>query len=161
MAHIRLSIVALRIFGDDLIPNGVTALLGAPPTKACVKGETGRHIVGPKVGGVKTARSGMWTLEATDRKPEDMNSQIEEILNQTTSDISIWQNISRRFRVDLFCGLWMSGSESGLSLSPKSLAVLGERGIELALCIYGDNDDERETPNAAVSVPPPPGRRSF
>jgi Domain of unknown function (DUF4279) len=142
MGKIRKSVVALRVIGDDLVPDEVTALFGTPPTRAHVKGETGKHIVGPKVGGVRVARSGMWTLEASDREPEDMNSQIQEILSRTTSDISVWQTIARRFRVDLFCGLWLIGSDNGLTLSPGSLAALGERGIELGLCIYGGYEDE-------------------
>ena len=142
MPEIRLSVVALRIIGDDLVPDEVTALLGSSPTQACVKGETGKHIVGPKVGDVRVAKSGMWTLQASGQEPEDMNGQIREILSRMTSDFSVWQSITKRFRVDLFCGLWMDGSDCGLKLSPESLAALGERGIELAMCIYGDNDDE-------------------
>lgn len=142
MAQIRQSAVALRIVGDDLVPDEVTVLLGTSPTSAHVKGETGKHIVGPKVGDVRVARSGMWMLDASDREPEDMNSQIQEILSRMTDDLSVWRSITRRFRVDLFCGLWLTGTESGLTLSPKSLAALGERGIELGLCIYGDHEDE-------------------
>jgi len=128
--------------GDDLVPDEVTALLGTSPTRAVVKGETGKHIVGPKVGGVRVARSGMWTLEAMKRQPQDMNGQIHELLSRMTDDISVWQRITKRYRVDLFCGLWLAGSESGMTLSPESLAALGERGIELGLCIYGDLEDE-------------------
>jgi hypothetical protein len=143
MGRIRKSVVGLRIIGDDLIPNEITALLGTSPTCAIVKGETGKHIVGPKVGDVRVARSGMWTLDASDRQPEDMNSQIQEILSRMTDDLSVWQSITRRFRVDLFCGLWLTGCDDGMTLSPQSLAALGERGIELGVCIYGD--DEQET----------------
>jgi hypothetical protein len=143
MAQIRQSVVALRIIGDDLVPNEITALLGTSPTRAVVKGETGKHIVGPKVGDVRVARSGMWTLDALDRQPEDMNGQIQEIFSRMTDDLSVWQSITSRFRVDLFCGLWLTGSDNGMALSPQSLATLGERGIELGLCIYGD--DEQET----------------
>jgi len=142
MAQVRQSVVALRIIGDDLVPDEVTALLGTTPTCAVVKGETGKHIVGPKVGDVRVARSGMWTFEASDREPEDMNSQIHEILSRMTDDLSVWQGITKRFRVDLFCGLWLTGGESGMTISPQSLAALGERGIELGLCIYGDHVDE-------------------
>jgi Domain of unknown function (DUF4279) len=143
MAKIRQSLVALRIIGDELLPDEITALVGTPPTRAVVKGETGKHIVGPKVGDVRVARSGMWTLDASDREPEDMNSQIHEVFSRMTDDLSVWQSITKRFRVELFCGLWLAGSESGMMLSPQSLAALGERGIELGLCIY--RDDEHET----------------
>src|ERR1017187_7425439 len=142
MAQVQKSVVALRIIGDELIPDEVTALLGTPPTRAHIKGEMGKHIVGPKVGDVRVARSGMWTLEASDREPEDMNGQIQEILSRMTGDLAVWQSIAKRYRVDLFCGLWLSGDYGGLELSPQSLAALGERGIELGLCIYGVHDDE-------------------
>ena len=125
--------------GDDLVPVEVTALLGTSPTAAHIKGETGDHVVGPKVGDVRVARSGIWMLDAADREPEDMNGQIQELLSRMTSDLLVWLSITKRFRVDLFCGLWLTGSESGMTLSPKSLAALGERGIELGLCIYGDD----------------------
>ncbi len=145
MAQIRQSVVALRIIGDDLIPHEITTLLGTSPTRAVIKGETGKQIVGPKVGDVRVARSGMWTLEASDRQPEDMNGQIIEILSRMTDDCSVWHSITRRFRVDLFCGLWLAGCDNGMTLSPQSLAALGERGIELGLCIYADDEQEAST----------------
>src|SRR5579862_6405921 len=138
MSEVHQSTVALRISGDNLVPDEITALLGASPTHAVIKGEKGKHITGPKVGDVRVARSGMWTLEAPDREPEDMNGQIREILSQMTADLAVWQSITKRYRVDLFCGLFLSGDYGGLTLSPQSLAALGERGIEMGLCIYGE-----------------------
>jgi hypothetical protein len=142
MPHIRKSAVSLRIMGDDLVPDEITALLGTSPTRAHRKGETGKHIVGLKVGDVRVARSGMWMLKAHDREPEDMDSQIQELLNRMTTDFSVWRSITSRFRVDLFCGLWMTGCDNGMTLCPQSLAALGERGIEMGLCIYGDHKYE-------------------
>jgi len=134
--------IALRIIGDDLMPEEITALPGVSPTTAVIKGEKGKHIIGPKVGDVRVARSGMWILEAPDRELEDMNGQIREILSQMTDDLTVWQGITKRYRVDLFCGLFLSGDYGGVTLSPESLAALGERGIELGLCIYGDLEVE-------------------
>lgn len=87
----------------------------------------------------------MWTLEASDREPEDMNSQIHELFTRMTDDLSVWRSITKRFRVDLFCGLWLTGGGSGMTLSPQSLAALGERGIELGLCIYADLEEQTST----------------
>ncbi len=142
MARILTSAVALRVIGEDLLPDQITALLGTKPTRAVVKGETGKHIVGPRVGDTRIARTGMWIVDVPDREPEDMNAQIHEVLSRMTDDLSVWKNITGRFRVDLFCGLWMAGSDNGMTLSPQSLAALGERGIELGLCIYGDDEEE-------------------
>ncbi len=69
-----------------------------------------------------------------------MEGQIFEILGQLTQDLSIWASLSR-FQPDMFCGLFMSSSNDGISLSAKALIALGERGISLALDVY-DADDE-------------------
>jgi hypothetical protein len=54
-----------------------------------------------------------------------------------TGDIETWKALTSRFRVDLFCGLFMSGGNEGLAISPGVLFALGQRGIELALDVYG------------------------
>jgi hypothetical protein len=135
--------VTLRICSDDLIPDEITRVLRATPTHTQVKGE---KIVGRKSGHVRIVKMGMWRLCATDREPEDMDSQIEEVLSQTTNDLAIWRSIGEKHEIDLFCGLFLGVSNEGMSLSSKSLAALGVRGIELALDIYsGDDEDEPRT----------------
>jgi len=141
MAHVQKSAVTLRIGSDDLIPDEITRLLGATPTRTETKGE---KIVGRKTGKVRIAKMGVWRLNALDREPEDMDSQIQEILSQTTSDLAVWQSLSEKHQIDLFCGLFLGGSNEGMTLSAKSLAALGERGIEMGLDIYS-GDDEHET----------------
>lgn len=143
MAHVQRSVVTLRIGSEDLIPDEITKLLGATPTHTQTKGE---QIVGRKTGHVRIAKMGMWRLCAKDREPEDMDGQIEELLRQTTSDLAVWRSIGEKHEIDLFCGLFLGVSNEGMSLSSKSLAALGERGIQLALDIYsGDDEDEPST----------------
>ncbi len=141
MAHVQRSVVTLRIGSDNLIPDEITNLLGATPTHTQVKGE---KIVGRKTGHVRIAKSGMWRLCATDREPEDMDGQIQEILNQTTSDLALCRRIAERHEIDLFCGLFLGGSNEGMTISAQSLAALGERGIEMGLDIYSGDDNENE-----------------
>lgn len=143
MAHLQRSVVTLRISGDDLVPDEITALVGASPTHAQIKGQ---QIIGKKTGTVRVAKFGLWRLCAADREPEDMNCQIQEILGQMTDNLSVWQSIASRFHIDLFCGLFLGGGNEGLTLSPQSLSALGARGIEMGLDIYsGDDDDETST----------------
>jgi hypothetical protein len=60
--------------------------------------------------------------------------------------LAIWRSIGEKHEIDLFCGLFLGVSNEGMSLSSKSLAALGVRGIELALDIYsGDDEDEPRT----------------
>lgn len=39
MPTLQLSVAALRVFGDDVIPSEISLLLGAEPSKASIKGE--------------------------------------------------------------------------------------------------------------------------
>ena len=141
MAQLKESAVALRIMGDDLIPDEITKLLRASPTHVQTKGD---KIVGKKTGHVRIAKSGMWRLCASDREPEDMDGQIREIFIQMTGDLAVWRDITKRYQVDLFCGLFMGCSNEGLTLSPQSLTTLGERGIKMGLDIYAGDDYEQE-----------------
>jgi hypothetical protein len=139
MAQVQKSSVTLRIGGDDLIPDEITKLLGAQPTSAEIKGQ---RIVGRKTGHVRIAKMGMWRLQAKDREPEDMDAQIQEILGQLTSEIPVWRGIGERYEIDLFCGIFLGGSNEGMTLSAASLASLGERGIEVGLDIYSGGDED-------------------
>ena len=142
MAQLHKSVATLRICGDDLNPDEITDLLGTSPSHAQRKGD---KIVGRKTGHVRIAKSGMWRLEASDCEPENLDGQVSELLNKTNCDLSVWQRLSSRYRIDLFCGLFMTESNEGLSLSPQSLTALGERGIEIGFDIYGPLDEKCDT----------------
>jgi len=142
MAQLQKSAVTLRIMGDDLIPDVITKLLGVSPTHAETKGD---KIVGKKTGHVRIAKSGMWRLCASDCEPEDMDRQVERILSQMTGDLNVWQSITKKYHADLFCGLFMRGSNEGLTISSQSLAALGARGIEMDLDIYAGDEGETST----------------
>lgn len=100
MAAFDHSLVTLRFFGDDLLPEEVSALLGATPTASHHKGQ---ELRGNQSGTVRIARTGSWQLDAARREPEDLEAQIFEILDQLTGDLAVWQALAR-FRPDLFCG---------------------------------------------------------
>ena len=141
MACINHSAVTLRIIGDELIPARITETFGVLPTHAVTKGD---KIIGKKTGTVKTARSGMWQLKSLDREPEDLDGQIREILGQLTTDLNVWKSLASRYKMDLFCGLFMECSNEGMNLSPESLLELGSRGIKIGFCIYAPISDEEE-----------------
>jgi hypothetical protein len=131
--HLHRSAAGLRISGDALVPGEISKLLGADPTYCRIKGETWRG----KTGRDYVAKMGQWHLEAADRQPEDLDGQVAEILGKLTKDLDVWRTISSTFKVDLFCGWFMEGGDEGLSISPKTMAALAERGIELDICLYG------------------------
>ena len=125
--------------GDDLVPSEITKLLGASPTAAESKGE---KITKPKTGTTRIAKSGSWRLRAKSCEPENIDGQIAQILNQLTDDLTVWHEIKKRYRVDLFCGLFLGSSNEGLTISVKSLRALSERGIEAGFDIYALFDEE-------------------
>ena len=82
------------------------------------------------------AHTGQWHLEASDREPEDLDGQVQELLGKLTQDIEVWSALARRFRMDLFCGLFLKSKNEGATLSLETLAALSDRGIELQLDVY-------------------------
>ncbi|WP_243831357.1 DUF4279 domain-containing protein [Stenotrophomonas sp. CC22-02] len=117
-------------------------MLGATPTASHHKGQ---KLTASQSGALRIARTGSWRLSAPRREPEDLEAQIFEILDQLTGDLAVWQSLAR-FRPDLFCGLFMGSSNDGVSLSPRALLALGQRGIELGLDIYDADEEERNVP---------------
>jgi hypothetical protein len=112
-----------------LEPNNVSALLGCVPTRARRKGE-------PIGTGTHPSKTGSWHLEATDRSPEDLDGQISELLGKLTQSLDIWNMLSAKYRIDLFCGFFMQETNEGIEISVQSLTALSSRGISLGVCIY-------------------------
>ncbi|MBV6865023.1 DUF4279 domain-containing protein [Xanthomonas euvesicatoria] len=132
MGALEYSVATLRFFGDDLVPDEISALLSGSPTASQHKGQERKS----KNGVVGIAKTGSWRLTATRREPEDLEAQIFEILDQLTQDLSMWAQLSSRYQPDLFCGIFMAKSNDGLALSAKAMLALGQRGISLGLDIY-------------------------
>jgi len=133
MANIHHSAALLRIIGDDLIPDEISEALGCTPTKSQVKGE---QLKASKNGVIKFATFGIWNFKANRAEPENLNNQVDEILAKLTPDLTIWLSLSKKYKVEMFCGIFMQNENDGLCLSPNTLMELGSRNIELSLDIY-------------------------
>lgn len=143
MPAIARSVASLRIIGADLAPGEVTRLLGGAPAFTQTKGQSIRNYPGAPE---RVAQFGMWSRRATERSPEDLDSQIEELLSGLTSDLSVWRAITAKFKADIFCGLFMSLSNEGFSLKPSTLVALGSRGIEIGFDLYSPNTTPESKP---------------
>jgi hypothetical protein len=133
MAEIAQSSASLRLFGDDLDPAELTNLLAGQPTYAVRKGDYHTH---PPNQPPRVALKGLWRLSSGNGKGDQLDHQIASILNTLTSDLGIWADLVRRFKVDMFCGVWLDEENQGLGLTPTTQQMLGERGIKLGLDIY-------------------------
>jgi hypothetical protein len=132
--QLRQSNVALRIFGDDLVPEEVSALLGCQPTRSYRKGQ----VRAPNV----LAKTGTWLLEVTDTEPGNIEAQVSEVLGQVTANLEVWRQLGQRFEVDIYCGAFMQTSNDGIELSSHALLRLGQRGIGLGLDVYAPSADD-------------------
>ncbi len=124
------------MFGEDLNPDEVTGLLGAAPTASARKGDMRRTGAGRGA----VVRCGSWRLQADDASPGDLDAQVGALLATLTDDLAVWRDLSRRYRCDVFCGLFMRDGNEGAALEPGTLARLGERGLRLDLDVYGPPD---------------------
>lgn len=128
---------ALRILGDDLDPEEISKLLGAAATESARMGEAKQLPSGRST----YARTGSWRFRAAGCSPGDVNAQVESILSKLTNNLAVWKEISGRYKCDLFCGLFMAEMNEGATLNPNVLSMLGDRGVFLALDIYGPATD--------------------
>ena len=138
MTIVSKSTASLRIHGDDLDPEEVSFLLGAKPTFSVPK--NGFHNYPPGRG--RLARTGVWRITTGYARPADLDTQVQGILARLTDDLAVWEHLSKRHRMDVFCGLWLQDENEMLSIAPRTLKELGERNITLELDIYFEPDDE-------------------
>ena len=141
MAHIHESKLSLRISGDSLVPAEITKLLAGSATFSHAKGD---EIHGKNTGQSRVARSGMWLLSVNDRSPENLDGQLREIFDQLTDNLDVWQEISASYSADLFVGMFMQGSNEGLTITASVMKMIADRRLEIGFDVYA-GDPETET----------------
>lgn len=133
MGELHKTAASLRFFGDDLDPEELTRRLGRAPTVGVRKG----GIWLTSRGAEKTAHRGQWRVTVERRSPGDLDGQVAELLSPLSTDLAVWNDLTSRFKADVFCGLFLNEFNEGLSLSLETLKALGLRGLSLDLDIYG------------------------
>ena len=89
------------------------------------------QLVGRESDGKKS-----WWLSAPESAGADLDGQVKWILSRVTSDLSVWRELTSKFSVDLFCGLFLERSNRGVGLSADTMRQLAERGIQIGFDIY-------------------------
>jgi len=136
---VRDSAVALRLFGDELDPGEVTRLLGCAPTKCARKGDV---IPDPKYHRVE--RRGRWLLDSACPRTVPLDEQVEALLARVTGDLEVWKDLGRRFKMDLFCGVFMDEENRGFLLEAGLVRKLSDRGLAIGFDIYAHMGDGEE-----------------
>lgn len=121
----------LRISGDDLEPDQITAALGSAPSYAFRKGDVYRTQV---------TKTGRWVIDAAPSKPSDLDHQIAGLLVGMTDDLGRWKNVTDRYQAMLYCSTFMVETNEGAEIAPTTLLALGARGISLGLDIFAPRE---------------------
>ena len=120
--------MSLRIFGDDLEPEGVSALLGGVPTYS--------HLTGDSIDGdALPAPTGAWVLDSSLPDTAEIEEHVAALFGKLTSDLDEWATLSSRFAVDVRCELEACDPGDGFDLSPRLTASLAERGVVLSFSL--------------------------
>lgn len=137
----RLS-VSIRVAGDLLDPSEISRLFGVSPKFAARKGEIIRR--GSRA---MPHRVGIWTYGLTEEpSPEwELDDAIGALIARLPADLAVWQELGERFKLDIFCGLFMGTDNQGAVIAPYTLKLLAERGLTLDLDIYGPPSDDAAT----------------
>lgn len=121
----------LRISGDDLDPDALTAALGATPSYAFRKGDLYRRRI---------AKTGRWVIDAKPSKPSNLDHQVADLFARMTDDLAVWRSITSRHSALFYCSAFMKRTNEGAEIAPTTLAALGVRGVSLGLDIYAPHD---------------------
>lgn len=139
MAAIGRARVSLRVLGDSLEPEEVSALLGRPPTRERRKGEKVLSKTGEATDAVEP--TGAWILETGLSERAEVEEHIEALLGSLTNDMDEWSSLQDRFSATVFCGLFLNQYNEGFELSPRIAQALSERGLVIAFDIYSGDPD--------------------
>jgi len=132
--------VGVRVSGDTLDPDAVTARMRAQPTFAARRGdhrlESGRVVV---------QRTGVWLVDFTGSPDEwTLEDAIDELLGRLPAELTTWKELAMTCRLEVTCGVQMRSFNRGVHLSSAVLQRLAERQLAIDLDIYfvGSAEDD-------------------
>lgn len=139
MASIGRARVSLRVLGDTLEPEEVSALLGRPPTRERRKGD---KVPSKNGAGKETlAPTGAWILDSPLSEKAEVEDHLEALLGPLSNDMDEWSNLTSGASVSILCSVFLDQYNEGFELSPRAAESLAERGLVIAFDIYsGDSD---------------------
>jgi hypothetical protein len=74
-----------------------------------------------------------WRLRAPDSVGSDLDGQIAWILERLTPDLERWKTVQTRYRVDVYCGLFLEQTKRGLRTPPPYPHSPGGAGDRMGL----------------------------
>ncbi len=127
--------VCLAVYGEDLDPAAVTALLGSSPTSAHRRGDRR----GPRS---PPAKGGGWFLEVRGKAPEGPDELALALLGRLPEDESVWIKLCELYEVQLRFGIHMTGWNRGFGLSPATTTRVASLRASMVFNIYAYDGEE-------------------
>jgi hypothetical protein len=126
--------ITLRLTGEDLDPDRISALLGCAPTSAHRKGFP---IFGRE--GARNAKTGQWHLTIDSRdgdEGDDVEDGIKALLERLPADPALWASLTSMYKVDIFCGLFLEADNRGFAVSAETSKLLSDRHLDIGFDVY-------------------------
>ncbi len=130
MAAIARVRVSLRVFGDGLEPDEVSALLGRQPTRSHRKGEK------TLLNGSTVEPTGAWILDSGLSEKAEIEEHVEALLSPVSNDSDEWASLTSRYSASILCTAFLDQYNEGFELSPRLAGSLADRGLVIAFDIY-------------------------
>jgi len=130
MSDVDRSTASLRFIGEDLDPNELSKRLEFLPSE-----ETAYPIIKTKKGNIT-----VWSVSCCESDLNELGKKIETLLSWFTYDITVWKEISGKYRGEIFCGLFLDGWNRGFELSTELLRKLSDRNLLIGFDIYSPTD---------------------
>ena len=141
MAAIARVRVSLRVFGDGLEPDEVSALLGRQPTRSHRKGDQIRTAGKDSGNSPATALTGAWILDSGLSEKAEIEDHVEALLSPVSNDSDEWASLTSRFSASILCSAFLDQYNEGFELSPRLAQSLADRGLVIAFDIYSGDAD--------------------
>lgn len=129
--------VSLRFMAKRLDFDAIDTATGLKPD---IRRERGLRYRRPN-GLFVEARADQWVKQCDRRCGDHLDILIQTMLNGGNDDLAGWQFISRDFDGQIFVGLMMAEGNEAFSLSPKTLSMVGSRGLHIEFDLYSPPAD--------------------
>ncbi|MHA7840165.1 MAG: DUF4279 domain-containing protein [bacterium] len=136
MAAIARVRVSLRVFGDGLEPDEVSALLGREPSRSHRKGDPVRA---DRKGGVEP--TGVWILDSHLSEKCEIEEHVESLLASVSNDVDEWSSLTDQFSASILCSAFLDQYNEGFEISPRLSQALAERGLVIDYDIYSGDPE--------------------
>lgn len=126
--------ITLAIYGDDLIPEEISQLLGYEAEYI-----RRRERRSPRASPYKKSA---WLFNQKGEAPITAEEIIREILSKVSTDSRFWKELSSRYDVQVRIAIHMENWNKGFDLSAEIIQQIASLGAEMVFDIYAYVDEE-------------------